>query len=107
MINWNAVVTGDDKAEKQAKAQRDAWKSSRAIAVNQIKVTTKSGNTFDGGEISQDRMARRILALQATGAESVAWVLADNSVIEATAAELAEALALAGAEQARLWVARE
>lgn len=50
-------------------------------------------------------MARAILGLQADGNDAtVTWVLADNSVIQATAAELREALRLAGAEQARLWV---
>jgi len=43
--------------------------------------------------------------LEAIGPDAVVtWVLADNTVIEATAAELREALALAGAEQAKLWV---
>jgi hypothetical protein len=56
-------------------------------------------------ETSQDRMVRAIVALQATGTPSVVWVLADNSTVQATAAELAEALALAGAAQAALWVA--
>jgi phospholipase/lecithinase/hemolysin len=84
---------------------REAYKTSRAAAVASITVTTEVGNTFDGDEVSQGRMARAVLALQAAGADAtVNWVLADNSVIQATAAELTEALALAGAEQARLWV---
>ena len=85
------------KTREQLKAEREA-------AVAAIKVTTQAGNTFDGDEISQGRMARAIIALQGTGAASVTWVLADNSVIEATAAELTEALALAGAAQAAIWV---
>ena len=84
-------------AREQAKAQRQA-------AVDAIKVTTKAGHTFDGDETSQTRMTRAVLAMQATGTPSVTWVLADNTVIQATATELTEALALAGAEQARLWV---
>ena len=84
-------------AREQAKAQRQA-------AVDAIKVTTQAGNTFDGDETSQTRMTRAVLAMQATGAPSVTWVLADNTVIQATVPELTEALALAGAEQARLWV---
>lgn len=36
---------------------------------------------------------------------TVTWVLADNTPVAVTAAELSEALNLAGAEQARLWVA--
>lgn len=83
---------------------RIAAKAEREMAVANIKVTTAAGNTFDGDETSQTRMARAILALQATGTPKTIWVLADNSVIEATAAELIEALALAGAAQAELWV---
>lgn len=83
---------------------RDDLKAARAVAVEAIKITTAAGNTFDGDEISQTRMARAIIALQATGTPSITWVLADNSVIHATATELAEALALAGAAQAAIWV---
>lgn len=76
----------------------------RVLAVQAIKVTTAAGNTFDGDEISQGRMARAIIALNATGTPSVTWVLANNSTIQATAAELTEALSLAGAAQAAIWV---
>lgn len=86
---------------------REQWKARRAEAVANIKVTTGAGNVFDGDEISQGRMARAVLALQTATGQTVSWVLADNTVIEATAAELLEALALAGAEQARLWTAEE
>lgn len=90
------------KTEQQV---RDELKASRALAVEKIKVTTKAGNTFDGDETSQGRMARAIIALNAAPAGStVRWVLADNSVIMASAKELTEALSLAGAEQAAIWV---
>jgi hypothetical protein len=72
--------------------------------VGNIKVTTTAGNTFDGDETSQTRMSRAILVLSTGAAQSVPWVLANNTVIQATAAELTEALALAGASQAALWV---
>lgn len=85
-------------------AVREKAKAARQSAVDAIKVTTLAGNTFDGDEVSQTRMARAIIALQATGTPSVTWVLADNSVIQASAAELSEALALAGAAQAKVWV---
>ena len=75
-----------------------------AAAVKAIRVTTAAGNTFDGDEESQGRMARAILGLESVPNATVTWVLADNSEIQASAAELREALALAGAEQARLWV---
>ena len=83
---------------------REELKASRATAVEAVTVTTSAGNTFDGDETSQTRMARAIIALQATGTPSVNWVLADNTVIQATAAELSEALALSGAAQAAVWV---
>jgi hypothetical protein len=79
-------------------------KYNRLLAVNNIKVTTQAGNTFDGDETSQTRMARAILVLSTGAATSIPWVLADNTVIQASASELTEALTLAGAEQARLWI---
>jgi len=91
---------------KTAEQVREEWKSARSAAVEAIKVTTQAGNTFDGDEISQGRMARAVIALDAAApGTTVNWVLADNSVIQATALELTEALALAGGAQAAIWVA--
>jgi hypothetical protein len=95
-ITWPAPVV-PPKTREQLKAERD-------IAVAAITVTTQAGNTFDGDETSQGRMSRAIIALSTGLAPSVSWVLADNSVIQATAAELTEALVLAGQEQAAIWV---
>lgn len=84
---------------------RAEWKAQRAENVARITVTTAAGNTFDGDETSQTRMARAILGLQGMGeGATISWVLADNSVIQATAAELTEALQLAGQAQAALWI---
>lgn len=83
---------------------RDVAKQARAVAVAAITVTTAAGNTFNGDEISQDRMSRAIIALGTGLAPSVTWVLADNSTVDATAAELTEALVLAGQAQAAIWV---
>jgi hypothetical protein len=93
-----------DPLPPTAEQIREAAKSARAVAVAAITVTTASGKTFDGDEKSQDRMARAILALQASGAASTLWVLADNTPTTVTAAELGEALALAGAAQSAVWV---
>jgi hypothetical protein len=79
-------------------------KAQREVQVAAIKVTTAAGNQFDGDETSQGRMARAIIALSTGLAPSVTWVLADNSVIQATPAELTEALVLAGQAQAAIWV---
>ena len=86
------------QAQQQAKGKRDE-------AVARISVTTASGKTFDGDETSQTRMARAVIAMQAAGQSETVWVLADNTPATVTLAELAEALALAGTEQTRLWVA--
>jgi hypothetical protein len=83
---------------------RTAAKQARAAAVAAIKVTTASGKTFDGDEISQGRMARVIISMHANSTETTSWVLSDNTAVQVTAAELTEALALAGAAQSAIWV---
>lgn len=93
----------DAQAAQAALAQQA--KAAREQAVARIKVTTSNGKTFDGDEVSQTRMARAVVALQAAGQSETVWVLADNTPATVTLAELAEALALAGAEQTQLWVA--
>lgn len=99
----DAALSAYDHAATLVKIERAEFKKARQLAVDSIVVTTAAGNQFDGDEVSQGRMARAIVALPA-GA-TVLWVLADNTVIEATSDELREALVLAGAEQARLWTA--
>lgn len=103
-IDFLKLKTAEMKAEATAKQAHEQWKRDRAAAVEAIQVTTTAGNTFDGDEESQGRMARAILGLESVPNATVTWVLADNSEIQVTPAELREALALAGAEQARLWV---
>lgn len=105
MIAWSKLQTAEQRAAQASKAAREAWKVRRAENVARITVTTTAGNTFDGDELSQGRMARAILGLQALGeGATIRWVLADNSEIQATASELTEALQLAGQAQAALWV---
>lgn len=103
--SWAVVPLSAGELASNAVEARAVAKAERQAAVDAIVVTTATGKTFDGDETSQTRMARAIVALQAAGAPSISWILADNTVTEATLAELSEALALAGAEQARLWVA--
>ena len=103
VVDLDAEVIAANQVAKAVR-DREVAKAVRAKAVEAITVTTAAGNTFDGDETSQARMSRAILVLSTGAAASVPWVLANNTVIQATAAELTEALALAGAEQARLWV---
>lgn len=102
MIDWAEVITAQEKSAVAAKAAREAFKVERSLSVSAITVTTAAGNTFDGDEISQVRMARAIVAMPDDG--TVRWVLADNTTTQASAIELKEALRLAGAAQASIWV---
>ncbi len=102
VVDLDAETIATNQAAKAA-SDREAAKAARAIAVDNIKVTTQAGNTFDGDEKSQARMSRAILVLSTGFANEVPWVLADNSVIQADAAELTEALALSGQAQSALW----
>lgn len=102
---WDGVVfTPPAPSPEAIEAAYATRRLERTLLVSRIKVTTSSGKTFDGDETSQMRMARAIIALQATGTPTTPWVLADNSAVSVSAAELAEALALAGAAQTALWV---
>lgn len=108
VVTWSVIPLSEIEIAKIqaniAGAARAKAKQMRQTLVDKIQVTTQSGKTFDGDETSQNRMARAILALQATGTPTVTWVLADNTSTQATVAELSEALALAGATQAAIWV---
>ncbi len=89
------------QAEIDAQAMAD-FKASRELAVSQIQVTTLTGNTFDGDEISQNRMARAVASSNA--GDTTTWVLSDNTPTTVTHEELKEALRLAGEAQTALWV---
>lgn len=93
-------------AEELAAQAAAQAKIDRANDVANIKVTTSFGNTFDGDEVAQGRMARGILAMQQTQVTSVMWKLADNTFADASLAELQEALALAGQAQINIWLLR-
>lgn len=102
------VQITDEEAEEIRAAQiippdkRELAKIARSEAVAAI-VVEVNGKSFNGDETSQNRMARAILALTTAGQTDTQWALADNSFSDVTLQELQEALALAGAEQTRLW----
>ena len=106
---WEVCALSPEQVEDNQRAAdaaaHEQKKATRTEAVARIRVTTASGKAFDGDETSQTRMARAVVALQAAGQAETLWVLADNTPTAVTLDELAEALALAGAEQTRLWVA--
>ena len=79
-------------------------KSDKLAQIDKLTVTTTSNKVFDGDEVSQGRMSRAIVALQAAGIQTTQWKLTDNTVATVTLQELSEALILAGTEQTRIWV---
>ena len=86
-----------EELDAQALAQA---KVERAEAVSKI-VVEVDGYVFDADEVSQQRVARSIVALE--DGETMPWVLHDNTVAQVTKAQLLQALRLAGEEQTRLW----
>lgn len=85
----------------------EAWKIERAKSVAAITVMTSNGRVFDGDEVSQGRMARAILSMQANpNITHTPWMMSNNEPANVTKEELAEALALAGIRQTQLWIKR-
>lgn len=101
---WEVYQLTADEVAAAAAARMAAAKSARQVAVDAIKVTTNAGHTFDGDEVSQGRMARAILALDAAGQTSTTWVLSNNTPTVVTRDDLQQALVMAGQEQTRLWL---
>lgn len=91
-----------DQLPTTAEEVREAAKRVRAKSVSAIVVTTQSGKSFDGDEVSQGRMARAVVGMDDD--DSIEWVLSDNTVTSVSKSELREALRLAGAAQSAMWV---
>ena len=99
----NGIPYLADPPPPTAEQLRAKAKLERSEAVERITVTVGT-KVFDGDEISQTRMARAIIGMQAAGVGYLTWVLADNTVTNATLAELTQAMVLAGQAQAAVWV---
>ena len=102
----DALLETPAKTDEELAAEELAQaKAERADAVSKITVTVDD-MTFDGDEISQERMSRTITAAVATGEDMSAtttWVLADNSIKQVSIKQLAQALRAAGEQQTKLW----
>lgn len=87
--------------EKQKVAQEMfAAKQQRRVSVATI-IVEVDGMTFDGSEVSQDRMLRCIHVLNDN--VSIPWVLADNTVKQVRKHQLEKALQLAVEQQCAIW----
>lgn len=98
---WYRVGTAPKFSDEEvAMKQLVAAKAEREDYVKRI-VVEVDGMMFDGDEVSQDRMARSIIALNL--GEKVQWVLADNTIKMVTRAQLREALRKSGEAQTAIW----
>lgn len=108
-VDGNVPFTAEEEAEwdyreaNPPSKSREQLKQERQAIVDAITVIV-NGKVFDGDEVSQTRMTRAIIGMQATNQPTLTWVLADNTATQATLIELTEALCLAGAAQAAVWV---
>ncbi len=98
---WYRVGTAPKFSDEEvAMKQLVAAKAEREEYVKRI-VVEVDGMMFDGDEVSQDRMARSIIALDL--GEKVQWVLADNTIKMVSRAQLREALRKSGEAQTAIW----
>lgn len=100
---WGLIEepTQAEKDKHEQEQARTAFKADRAVKVDSLTVETGLG-IFDADEQSQTRMSRAIAVMSNT--DTNLWVLADNTPVEVTKADLVEALILAGKAQSALWV---
>lgn len=83
-------------------AKKSKLKEKRSLEVDNI-VVEVDGMSFDGDEVSQNRMARAITALSVAEQPSTTWKLSNNELATVTKEQLAQALALAGQAQTDIW----
>lgn len=104
VIEFNPVDMLPDDIQKGYQLQQ--LKKQRSEQVSKI-VVEVDGMKFDGDETAQTRMGRTIAAAIAQGVdidkEMRTWVLADNSIVQVSIKQLAQALEKAGNEQTSLW----
>lgn len=96
-----SLVLEADPAEEA----REDFKRSRSVAVEKI-VVTVGDKTFNGDEVSQNRMVRTIVGLGIAEQPGILWTLADNTRAFVTVSELSQALLLAGQAQSEVWAAQ-
>lgn len=101
---WEVVALTAEELNRNLADQRMRSQMDRMIQIDNIVVTTSTGKQFDGDEVSQQRMARALLAMQLAQVGSTQWVLADNTISEVTCDDLGEALVLAGQKQSEIWM---
>ena len=101
---YKVVELSEDELRMKADEVLQQAKMERANAVSSITVEV-DGMVFDGDETAQDRMSRvASIAGDDELSTTLPWVLANNTVVEVTVAQIKEALRKALYAQAALWV---
>lgn len=79
----------------EIQSSTDAPKAIKKFLLDNLKVTTTAGNTFDGHESARNNMMSALMAAEILNETSTSWKLADNTIAVVTVPEVKEALALA------------
>ncbi|CAM3966766.1 DUF4376 domain-containing protein [Pseudoalteromonas byunsanensis] len=87
--------------EQIAMVKRERFKQSRSALLAQQTVEV-DGMMFDADELSQQRMARKLLVMEEQSLTS--WVLANNDVVQVSKEQLFSACKLASEQQTALWI---
>ena len=101
MIDWGEVVTVSEKSRLKFEQDYAAWKQGREALVAAI-IVQVGDHLYQGGELSQSRMARTIAA-STSESDEIEWTLADNTVATVTISNLRDALRLAVVRQTEIW----
>lgn len=101
ITDWTQEEVDIFELDKLSISRADA-KLLRAQEVEGIIVIVGT-KTFDGDEVSQTRMARAIIGMQAANVPTINWTLSNNATTEVTLVELTTALIMSGQEQSRIW----
>jgi hypothetical protein len=84
---------------------REQAKAARQEQMDHLTVETCMGNVFQADEASQARMVITLRAMENDLPDGeVDWIMADNSVVCITMAELEEALGLAVEAKQSIWI---
>ncbi|MCF0115093.1 MAG: hypothetical protein HUJ56_07040, partial [Erysipelotrichaceae bacterium] len=90
-----------EMTEEEKKEYNSFLKRSKKLTAIKDIIVTVDGMQFQADESSQTRISRAISVMSDT--DTIDWILADNSVVSVTKAQLMQVLKLAVLEQTILW----
>lgn len=105
VIEYECYLEGEIKADNILKIKNDITNAliksekteNKKRDILSIKITSANNNEFDCDEISQQRIARKIIVMNDT--EKTDWKLADDTIVKIKKEELIEVLKYAMIEQ--------